>query len=1072
MRKSMLVKALLAAALFSLVIAVPVMGAGLNTGAGPWQWLRPPVQGATINDMDFTDVNTGWAVGIGGTILKTTDGGASWASQISGTNYNLWGVDFVDADHGWAVGDYGTVIYTTDGGATWNTQSLPSSPAYPMLEDVSFYNGNAGVITGGGYGYYTSNGGATWSKTGSINTLHSLASVQMTSATTAVAVGNGGVIYKTVDGGATWSMPSSPTSSDISSVYFIDINRGMAVASVGASGGRLLRTTDGGDTWVASSDGQVTTPLYTVSVIDDNGPWAVTAAGRNGALFKYSSSGATDIWSSDIDVVAAALNAGALSSGTTSNLIAMAFPTGQTGFIGGGGGAISKSTDYGASWSLIAGGDAVNLLGSTFPDAQNGWMAGNDATVIKTTDSGETWAEDTTCSSCPGGILPGDIDFQDIDFTSTSSGVAVGCQGSGCPGSGTAVAYKYSSGNWSPATVPGGVLLYAVHMVDASNGWAVGSGSTALRTSDGGATWVSATNGLPAGADLVDVDAISAGGSAWAAGQDISGTGKGAMFRWDGATWSQFNPASAPTFLTGIDMIDASTGYVSGSGGKIYKTTDGGVSWTEQVSGTSKLLADISFSSATNGFAIGDEGRLIHTRDGGATWSAEDLGTNVSMFTVSVLGERTAFAGGGNGSVLRALRPYYFTWYDDLYSDNWILMANPATASGNLFFDLFIAGRQQDLSNKNNGEVAPGVSIDPKYAGVIGGPVNAASLTSDKAIVSQRILWPKGGSSIEEVLGQDIERLSNHYYWTWYDQQSPGYTNWILIANPNPYSVDYEIRIGGNSVATGTIASGDNTTPTFPGTIGGPVEVIATVAGTSDPAFVMASQRVLSNYGSAFNEAPGIPVDELSSDYYWPWYDDVGGKDWILIANPPGAANPIDYEIYIGGNKVCDSNSCNNTNGAITPGPLAAGQSITPRFGSIDGPVEVKTFIQGTTTPAVSIASQRIVIGPSFGETMGYPVADLSSTYHWTWYDELSPGMRNWVLIANESGGQVNCDIKIAGTSQDGWPKDIPDGENRTPEFPGHQGGPVEVSCDGPVIASQRVVYNGYFNEVLGTVLN
>jgi photosystem II stability/assembly factor-like uncharacterized protein len=52
-----------------------------------------------------------------GTILRTTDGGATWTSQASGTNNPLFGVAFTDANTGTAVGDGGTILRTTDGGA-------------------------------------------------------------------------------------------------------------------------------------------------------------------------------------------------------------------------------------------------------------------------------------------------------------------------------------------------------------------------------------------------------------------------------------------------------------------------------------------------------------------------------------------------------------------------------------------------------------------------------------------------------------------------------------------------------------------------------------------------------------------------------------------------------------------------------------------------------------------------------------------------------------------------------------------------------------------------------------------
>ena len=40
----------------------------------------------------------------------------------AGTPATLLGVDFVDAERGWAVGDGGTILVTNDGGRSWTAQ--------------------------------------------------------------------------------------------------------------------------------------------------------------------------------------------------------------------------------------------------------------------------------------------------------------------------------------------------------------------------------------------------------------------------------------------------------------------------------------------------------------------------------------------------------------------------------------------------------------------------------------------------------------------------------------------------------------------------------------------------------------------------------------------------------------------------------------------------------------------------------------------------------------------------------------------------------------------------------------
>ena len=62
----------------------------------------------------------GYAVGsnagLGGTVLRTDDGGVTWQAQAAHTSFLLNDVFFVDALRGWAVGRGGTIIHTARGG--------------------------------------------------------------------------------------------------------------------------------------------------------------------------------------------------------------------------------------------------------------------------------------------------------------------------------------------------------------------------------------------------------------------------------------------------------------------------------------------------------------------------------------------------------------------------------------------------------------------------------------------------------------------------------------------------------------------------------------------------------------------------------------------------------------------------------------------------------------------------------------------------------------------------------------------------------------------------------------------
>jgi photosystem II stability/assembly factor-like uncharacterized protein len=81
-----------------------------------WFWQNPLLQGNSLQATVTVDTNVMVAVGGYGTILRTTDGGATWSVQASGTTDVLYGVSFADTETGTAVGDGGTIVRTTTGG--------------------------------------------------------------------------------------------------------------------------------------------------------------------------------------------------------------------------------------------------------------------------------------------------------------------------------------------------------------------------------------------------------------------------------------------------------------------------------------------------------------------------------------------------------------------------------------------------------------------------------------------------------------------------------------------------------------------------------------------------------------------------------------------------------------------------------------------------------------------------------------------------------------------------------------------------------------------------------------------
>jgi len=68
----------------------------------------------SINAVAFVSLNKAFAIGSGGSVLKTSDGGINWVVQQSGTVNALNAISVSDEDTGTAVGDSGTILRTAD----------------------------------------------------------------------------------------------------------------------------------------------------------------------------------------------------------------------------------------------------------------------------------------------------------------------------------------------------------------------------------------------------------------------------------------------------------------------------------------------------------------------------------------------------------------------------------------------------------------------------------------------------------------------------------------------------------------------------------------------------------------------------------------------------------------------------------------------------------------------------------------------------------------------------------------------------------------------------------------------
>lgn len=189
------------------------------------------------------------AVGEYGNVLLSDDDGKSWRQAKSvATTTTLTAVHFLDADRGWAVGHGGVVAATKDGGETWTV--LDGKASGPdVLFSIRMDGPDRGLAVGSyGRAIRTIDGGRRWEEfelaTGEDGERHLNQIIGAGNGALLIAA-EGGTVFRSADGGSSWQIVRTP--------YKGSLWGGLALADgsilVYGMRGKILRSADAGRTW-------------------------------------------------------------------------------------------------------------------------------------------------------------------------------------------------------------------------------------------------------------------------------------------------------------------------------------------------------------------------------------------------------------------------------------------------------------------------------------------------------------------------------------------------------------------------------------------------------------------------------------------------------------------------------------------------------------------------------------------------------------------------------------------------------------------------------------------------------
>jgi photosystem II stability/assembly factor-like uncharacterized protein len=164
----------------------------------------------------------------------------------------------------------------------------------------------------------------------------------------------------------------------------------------------------------------------------------------------------------------------------------------------------------------------------------------------------------------------------------------------------------------------------------ADSGWACGSQGTMRITTNGGASWSAQDIGTTAYCEDVFMLDSKEG---WAAGGYGGGSGFIRHTTNGGQNWNTQNPAQADHFNR-IFFLDNLRGWIGVYGGLVHGTTDGGTTWEVLGSVPHFYFEDILFIDSLTGWAAagnaagsqsGEDGRgfIYKTTNGGISWTQQ-----------------------------------------------------------------------------------------------------------------------------------------------------------------------------------------------------------------------------------------------------------------------------------------------------------------------------------------------------------------------------------------------------------------------------------------------------------------
>lgn len=595
----------LAAVTAAAFVTSPSASAGVALSTSGWEWSDPSPQGYTLQDVQFQG-QRGYAVGSGGTALRSDDGGATWSGLFTGTNTSINSIDIVDGGTvAVASGNDAncTIRISTDAGATFRV--IPVGDNEASCSDSSFsafdfVNANTGyVMRTGGSVLATTDGGESL---GSRSAVDGGVSLRFQSEQVGYAASSNGKIYRTTDGAQTWN-PIYDAGGPLSSIRLTGANDIIAWGK-----DRLVRSTDGGATF---SPGAIAGQPTRASSAD---PTHLAFVADNKLLI--SDDGGVSIREVTLgnkDVLAA-------SYVDATHIVAVGL-----------GGVTYLSSDAGATFNRLST-DPVGGQIRTIGESAGGPYGLGDGKIGRIVNG--QWVLRSTLTAAS--VIDADFSSQDRGYVLRAGNTLLRTTNNGT--------------SWSP--VDAGTTGTISLVVTPNDTTALLFGTFGIRRAVNGGSFDAVTSKL--------LSKFKVAGARSAGARVVTWSGKSKVRPLisanAGDTWKAIKMPKGVTRVSDLRPLPGK-GLLLETSGRVFRSSSDAGKWTEITSlGTSPGgdSPGVTAASATEFFA-GDGGSwpvpvVLHSTDSGKTWQPQAVGASgTSVYALAATAPKSAVALSGSG---------------------------------------------------------------------------------------------------------------------------------------------------------------------------------------------------------------------------------------------------------------------------------------------------------------------------------------------------------------------------------------------------------------------------------------